>query len=486
MAMSKQYLTSAVIMIILLSSSCGPRTPTSPSNDHPIASASIATEQFTESPSDTVNPTSNSAFTNDQAVIPSMPGCHLDSRKPTLEQISECVSDVSHWTEQIYVDISGDNELDLIVFGGVDDAAFIWSDGRYSGPYRLWESGWGRGFSEESAKLVLEDWTGDKVPEIVLYTSSGGSIGSGYGVSGWGIRVLHCQGIQCSVIFEDGLKGIFVDDNTGGVCISSTTISQDVDANGVSRIRTTNKHFSIYGCGEFPSDFDFSTIPYLRIDPSVEEEFIWDGSEFQLVESKQVGIPREIPDQSSLSAQNSLGIVAFVTAESTPQLVQQNDICQLYIGGMKIGPTFGCKHNFTSVEWLDVNSNGREDVVVSAFSGASSPGTAFESEKCPHQRMFVYELSSGTYKEIAHIVGCVDDSSLFGVRIEDVDGDGQLEIASVESITKGNWIERDCTFDSWSAAYQIRENEYVNCWYVDYAPKIEIYQWDGIRFSPES
>ncbi len=45
-----------------------------------------------------------------------------------------------------------------------------------------------------------------------------------------------------------------------------------------------------------------------------------------------------------------------------------------------------------------------------------------------HQRMIAYGWTGQIAKQIANIAGCVQDDDLFGVRLIDLDQDGQIEI----------------------------------------------------------
>jgi hypothetical protein len=82
------------------------------------------------------------------------------------------------------------------------------------------------------------------------------------------------------------------------------------------------------------------------------------------------------------------------------------------------------------VAWRDLTGDGRDDVVVTAFSAGYpyGPEDLLSDTNCMHQRIIAYQVEDGIASEIANVAGCVERSDLYGVRLLDVDQDGQVEI----------------------------------------------------------
>lgn len=61
------------------------------------------------------------------------------------------------------------------------------------------------------------------------------------------------------------------------------------------------------------------------------------------------------------------------------------------------------------------------------------PEDLLSDETCMHQRLLAYQWNGDQAVEIANVAGCVTQEDLYGVRLEDYDHDGQLEIQAAHN-----------------------------------------------------
>jgi hypothetical protein len=107
------------------------------------------------------------------------------------------------------------------------------------------------------------------------------------------------------------------------------------------------------------------------------------------------------------------------------------------------------------------------------LSGANDEfGNQLSDKDCVHQRLLAYQQMNSQLIEIANITGCVMQSDLYGVQIQDVDGDGQVEILAVDGVL----TEPNC--DETITPYA---HERIYCWY-ELSQQDEIYRWNGSEF----
>jgi hypothetical protein len=113
----------------------------------------------------------------------------------------------------------------------------------------------------------------------------------------------------------------------------------------------------------------------------------------------------------------------------------------LEIDSIVIGEAFGCKWNFTQIEWKDLTGDGRAELVALTTSGPFSPeGTPLTHLKlydayCTHQRLLVYQWDGSRAKLAANVEGCVIQEDLYGVRIEPTQEKAPVEVIAAESPT---------------------------------------------------
>ena len=115
-----------------------------------------------------------------------------------------------------------------------------------------------------------------------------------------------------------------------------------------------------------------------------------------------------------------------------------NDYCQIAVESSALGDYFGCRHDFTEVGWQDITGDGKEDIVITAYSSGYpyGPEELISDEICMHQRIIAYSEEDDGYRLIANIAGCVLEEDLFGVKLEDITGDGEPEIIAAHLITE--------------------------------------------------
>jgi hypothetical protein len=169
----------------------------------------------------------------------------------------------------------------------------------------------------------------------------------------------------------------------------------------------------------------------LEVGPSTLSEYRWDGQEFVLSDKQTISNGYFIESQSQLQAQNRSGDIAIIDWQFNDIFNYPNDVCQLVIDEKRVGEPFGCDHDFTSVTWQDITQDDIADLVITTYSPGTPVDTEFiplSMDRCPHQRLFAYTWEEGRATLIANIAGCVEDETLFGVRLQDFDGDGYPEI----------------------------------------------------------
>ena len=132
-----------------------------------------------------------------------------------------------------------------------------------------------------------------------------------------------------------------------------------------------------------------------------------------------------------------------------------------------VGSKFGCKPNFTVVQWQDITNDDQLEIIVTTLSADKSQDVSpsedlLNEEGCLNQRLLAYQWSQDNIREIANIAGCVVQADLYGVQLKDWDDDGQLEILAADQLT-----DPATYYSSWSE------------------PIVEdrIYKWSGVEFT---
>jgi hypothetical protein len=303
-----------------------------------------------------------------------------------------------------------------------------------------------------SQHITLEDWTEDKIPEIVFdFTNDTG--GSGYVETTWERYIISCQE-NCYVVWS-GMTGQIRSYYSKG--LTTTNIEKTIDENGDIAIILVKESFNA------PALFSHPLIAGVEatVKASVFEIYTWNGQTFEQTEQKILSPAYELESKSILTANNETGDIVFIDSvfvDDDPFLPIYN--CTLVLNGEAIGLPFECDANFSTVEWIDMTNDGHPEIVVKAL--------AFE-----FQHLIAFQWDGATAIQIADIMGDIVRSDLYGVRLEDVDGDGQLEI-----LAGSGYLSEGIECNHFEGDYG-RYSEV--CWHELSVDDV-IYKWDGASF----
>lgn len=415
----------------------------------------------------------------------------LQIQNPTISELSEAMvasrgesARISSYAKTLYIDLNGDREDDLVLYDNALSYAFLWKADRYTGPFELNEE---YGFNSDiQTRLSFEDVTFDGVPDIVFDVLELYPWGTGLFSASWYRSYSHCTEINCSVVLRVPLGRYTIDDNFGGTCVDRDKVSL-VPAE-VS-IRHFSEGFSIFGCGFWPgADQD---IPKLRISESLVMFYKWDGTTFIPSRIETARLASTVEDRSSLISVSSRGVVAQVVPKPNYFGGEKiNDYCQLYISGTAVGSHFGCKRGFSRVEWIDLTRDGTQEAVAISYSGAS----AYDLERdigslsCGHQHLIAYSMEEDGPTLIANVTGCTFRSDLVGVDLQDLDGNGTLEILAAEDPLYDYWPYFDNS-SRWNCERgeikEVSSSTFHSCGYFDFDPQFIVYGWNGQAFVPQ-
>ena len=472
-------------------------TPTPKPSQTAVSTETLAPHP-TLTPSTTATSTPSATYTlSPTATSTSLP--FLDVRYPTVEELEAYLLNISSEefrlhtpftanAKFIFEDVNGDREEDLIVSDFMTIGVLVWDNNHYRKPFLIQKY---PGRWEPSSHIYLEDWTNDGVPEVVFdYRIDGGVTGVRY--ADWTKFIIHCPPINeesCNVAWSGKIAAITNDYNGGGLDLYQASLDRNTNEDGLISLYVTTNAFAIYSWGwhlapnfsdspiisslgdpasGFPNDYYLES---LNVYTSTLSVFTWDGNTFLWQDTEILEPTDNIDAQNSLEAVNNEGQTAIISAEFNGAPTYQNDSCQLIIDGTLAGTKFGCKQNFTTVYWQDITGDGQEELVIIALSGAYDEfGDHLSDKNCVHQRLLVYQQTNSQLIEIANITGCVMQSDLYGVEVQDVDGDGQVEILAVDGVL----TEPNCD----ETPYAI---EGIYCWY-ELGHQDEIYKWNGSEF----
>jgi hypothetical protein len=402
---------------------------------------------------------------------------HLMVREPTTEQLTtyllgyiegpeRYLDHVGEAFELYYEDVNNDGNRDLIVSDYLLVAILLWTGSDYQEPFLIQEDQWKL---TPSSHVYLEDWTNDNVPEIV-FEYLGDTGGTGVQINYWKRYIIHCDGTICNTVWQGDTKEISNNYNSGGVAIKQLAMELVIE-NNIPTLHTTAEAFGVYTFGfNFPPLKGYN-LQALNILTSTLKTYQWIDSTFKPVNEQIIQLPQFIPSQSILSTINTMGQEATIAVTKFNAATNQNDLCELKLDSHVVSEPFGCKDNFTTLEWKDITNDGIDELIILALSGTYDPeGHSWGNKDCVHQHLLAYQWDKDHLDEIANVTGCVVQSDLYGVRLADIDNDGYLEILAadqeLEPFCPPNVQEKFLIFACWR----------------EFVISMEIYRWEGHKF----
>ena len=338
----------------------------------------------------------------------------------------------------IKVDVTGDGVIDFVIPGWHGIIVVPSSENGYGEPYWM-KAGWSRASLPE-IEIIFQDLTGDDIPEIIY---NEGLWGGGTGLWSYEVNrsIIHCIGTGCSEIWSGLVYREIHDYNSGGLSVYRASFASNYDEDGNSSIKITDEGFSIHCCMKFgTSDHPEGSkaLNPLLIFPSIISIYSFEDGVFNKADEQIVSLEKTIESKSRLVSTSSSGTIAAISWEFNMSASNANDYCQIAVESSALGDYFGCRHDFTEVGWQDITGDGKEDIVITAYSSGYpyGPEELISDEICMHQRIIAYSEEDDGYRLIANIAGCVLEEDLFGVKLEDITGDGEPEIIAAHLITE--------------------------------------------------
>jgi hypothetical protein len=338
----------------------------------------------------------------------------------------------------IKVDVTGDGVIDFVIPGWHGIIVVPSSEDGYGEPYWM-KAGWSRASLPE-IEIIFQDLTGDDIPEIIY---NEGLWGGGTGLWSYEVNrsIIHCIGTGCSEIWSGLVYREIHDYNSGGLSVYRASFASNYDEDGNSIIKITDEGFSIHCCMKFgTSDHPEGSKAFnpLLIFPSIISIYSFEDGVFNKADEQIVSLEKTIESNSRLVSTSSSGTIAAISWEFNMSASNANDYCQIAVESSALGDYFGCRHDFTEVGWQDITGDGKEDIVITAYSSGYpyGPEELISDEICMHQRIIAYSKEDDGYRLIANIAGCVLEEDLFGVKLEDITGDGEPEIIAAHLITE--------------------------------------------------
>lgn len=434
----------------------------------------------------TIPPTATAIATSTAVPTPTF---SLTQREPTLAEIEEFLSQslvllfypergpgqsvklislhdffseyhLSESTEVFYQDVNGDGEMDLILANlyllGWNPGFVIvtlWDKNQYNTPFVVMD---GAKYSP-GLRVTFEDWTNDTTPEVVFDFSSDTG-GPGFQENTWKRYVIHCQ-TSCNVAWW-GITGQLSSYTSMGLI--TTTAERKIDEEGNPNLTVIDESFfapDVRGYGHIS--------PFHRVFTSTMKTYSWNGINFEQTAANILAPEFTVTSDSVLSLYSQENGATEVLSE-----LDESDSyrpifrCTLNYNDNSIGEPFECLPDFTRIFWQDITNDGEEELVVLA----TSLGT---------QQLLAYEVNEQEIIQIADVTGDIIRSDLFGVRLEDIDADGQIEILAGRGyVTEGS----DCKI--YVGMFGPGESEL--CWWNELNLREEVYRWDGQQFVSES
>lgn len=458
-----------------------PPPPPTPAGLNPVSDSPTATPP---PPPTLVLNSASSALTPTPPPF-TTPASSALSRTPSLNELQSYL--MAHapgtWNyieEVMHADVSGDGEQDLIAITDAEPVfIFIWQGGQYSPPNQT--GSWKQGLSEADGRYVyLKDYTGDRVPEVV--NDSWASRGSDeFTAIDWERQITFCKQDGCRVIWQDW-TGTYADapTSTGMFYYNSSDYAY---RNDELQLILERRYFGFSIYWDYTGNLEpvlhpqynaaqlgWDTSEKLYQDVEIIRRYVWNGEVYEFLEVELVTGPKLIDSDVRQRATGPHGVEARVRVEmDDTSPVYRNDRCEVYVSGESVSQPFGCKHNFTTVEWEDVAGDEEKEIIVKTISGDQSYiwNDLIAEKGCFHQRILVFRWDGETATQLANIVGCIRRSNLFGVRVTDYDNDGQLEILAATI---------------WYQFLERNQPNGISQDYIQINQLVEIYEWDGQKF----
>ncbi|MCB9421163.1 MAG: hypothetical protein H6667_15280 [Ardenticatenaceae bacterium] len=382
-----------------------------------------------------------------------------------FEQVNFEQANLSETTDIFYQDVNGDGEVDLILsdlhpswWGQGIMAIFLWVRDHYIKPFVV--MGYAKYFPYQ--RVSFEDWTGDNIPEVI-FDFKGDFGGTGYFKDTWMRYVIHCQE-SCSVVWNEIVAQTR---RFNAIGLTSTIIVRTSNDDNKPEIRITTESFNAPEIGPGFEDDPFAD---LRVYTSTLQVYTWNGDIFEQSDEQVLSLPETIVSKAVLNSTDGPNVatlnadLTLTTDLNSEDFYRPSYDCALYVNGMILGEPFNCYRDFSTVEWVDLTGDGQKEVVVIA--------QVFDT-----QRLLAYQWDAGVAMQIADISGDIIRSDLYGVRLEDVDGDGQLEIMAGVL----DYQTDRSTCKTYGEPFFVSGTEVV-C-YHELAFDDLLYSWDGNQFT---
>jgi hypothetical protein len=362
---------------------------------------------------------------------------------------------LSENAEIVYQDVNGNGVDDIILhelqpfpWGRGILLVMTWQADGYGDPLLL------VGFAKYDPRhrFFFEDWTGDGILEMVYdFMSDNG--GTGYIEITQTRYLIHCQQ-TCKVAWWK-VTGMWEQYYTVGW--THTAIERFIDDETLNLSVLTESFYA-------PQLQDIHLDKYnpgFQVLTSTLEIYAWNETRFELVESQILSPAYYSESQPTWTAVNTTGLEAHLVAEfSDEDTYLPIYACTVHIEEVWVSEPFDCDPGFTSVAWRDITGDGQDEIVITTL--------AFRQ-----QRLLAFQWNGVETVPIADVSGDIIRSNLFGVALEDVNGDGRMEIRAA----KIDLSQRSfCRY--YSGFYP---DEVEICW-VEWIFVEDVYKWNGVAY----
>lgn len=365
---------------------------------------------------------------------------------------------LTSYTELLYQDVNGDGEEDLIISDATTSwwshsilAVMLWTKTGYTTPIMLVNIG-----KYDVGMLIrFEDWTGDDVTEIIFdtYSSFGGT---GTTIVVHTRTVIHCD-ITCEPVWEYLISEMIVNPSASGQISWERAGVEHTINEVVPIINVTWQGFispSIH-----PRDES------IQVYTTTLSTFTWDGTTFVNSGETILAPAYTVTSDQNLMTTNSSGNIAAISSTDSGwdngfRLYE----CQLVISDQIIGEPFVCTPKFTAVIWQDLNGDRSDEVIVKTIANALQ-----------HVQVFTWDGIVAI--QIADIEAPIVQPDLLGVRIEDLNTDGIMELIANDSYLKA--LECRPAFYQASLDYHDDPPMVGESCYHEWVFSEQVYRWNG-------